>query len=79
VLSAPGLPPARYLPRGRRQRGYATLMALAADYGIGVGVSRTTNPDFGAAPSGASAGQSPEPRRRLLPLFMAAARPLVRV
>jgi DNA repair photolyase len=79
VLSAPGLAPARYLPRGRRQRGYATLMALAADYGIGVGVSRTTNPDFGAAPAGASTGQTAEPRRRLLPLFMAAARPLVRV
>jgi DNA repair photolyase len=44
--------PARYLPRTRRQRGYAALMALAAGYGITVSVSATTNPDFPARPAG---------------------------
>jgi hypothetical protein len=41
---------ARYLPKARRQRGYAALMALAAEHGITVSVSGTTNPDF-APPS----------------------------
>jgi hypothetical protein len=38
--------PARLLPKSRRQRGYATLMALAAGRGIRVSVSAATNPDF---------------------------------
>lgn len=46
VLAAPGQPPARYLPRPRRQRGYALLMTLAAEHGISVSVSPFTNPDF---------------------------------
>jgi DNA repair photolyase len=45
-LGGNGLAPASYLPRSRRQRGYSSLMALAAEYGIGVSVSGTTNPDF---------------------------------
>jgi DNA repair photolyase len=45
-LGGNGLAPASYLPRSRRQRGYASLMALAAEYGIGVSVSGSTNPDF---------------------------------
>jgi DNA repair photolyase len=46
VLRAHGLPSARYLPRGRRQRGYATLMALAAERQITVSVAAWSNPDF---------------------------------
>jgi DNA repair photolyase len=46
VLEAPGLAKARYLPKGRRQRGYATLMALAAPFSIHVSVCGLTNPDF---------------------------------
>ena len=46
VLTAPGLAAARYLPRPRRQRGYALLMTLAAEHGIAVSVSSFTNPDF---------------------------------
>ena len=67
VLTAPGLAPARYLPRARRQRGYATLMALAAAHGISVSVSRLTNPDF-ATPAAAAA--APGPRQRLLSQFL---------
>jgi DNA repair photolyase len=37
---------ARYLPKARRQRGYAALKALAADVGISVTISRLANPDF---------------------------------
>jgi DNA repair photolyase len=40
--------PGRYLPRARRQHGYAALMALAADYGVRVSISAATNPDFAA-------------------------------
>jgi DNA repair photolyase len=46
VLRAPGQPSARYLPRGRRQRGYATLMALAAERQMRVSVAAWSNPDF---------------------------------
>lgn len=46
VLEGNGLSAARYLPKARRQRGYAALMALAADHGITVSVCGTTNPDF---------------------------------
>jgi DNA repair photolyase len=46
LLSANGLAPARYLPLARRQRGYAALMVLAAEMGIAVRISATTNPDF---------------------------------
>jgi hypothetical protein len=67
----PMLAGARYLPRARRQRGYATLMALGAAHGITVGVSRLTNPDFAAPPARPEPGRA----RRLLPLFLAAARP----
>jgi DNA repair photolyase len=37
---------ARYLPRCRRQHGYAAVMALAAGFGIGVGINPLSNPDF---------------------------------
>jgi DNA repair photolyase len=47
MLAAGGIHAARYLPRVRRQQGYAALMALASGYGISVGVCRLTNPDFG--------------------------------
>jgi len=46
VLSLPGIAPARYLPRARRQRGYAAFKALAAAVGISVSICSLTNPDF---------------------------------
>jgi len=46
VLTPPGLSAARFLPRARRQRGYATLISLAARRGLNVTVSAVTNPDF---------------------------------
>ncbi len=39
---------ARFLPKARRQRGYATLIALGAALGITVRVSAQSNPDFRA-------------------------------
>jgi DNA repair photolyase len=66
ALEAAGLAPARYLPKARRQRGYAALMALAAERGITVGVSALTNPDFRPPnPAARRAGR----KERLLPLF----------
>ncbi|MCS6851883.1 MAG: hypothetical protein NZ700_12030 [Gemmataceae bacterium] len=61
---------ARYLPKARRQRGYAGLMALAAEYGIQVTLSSLTNPDFhaGPPPDGTS-------RPRLSLALLAQARP----
>jgi DNA repair photolyase len=57
VFSSGVLAGARYLPKSRRQRGYATLMALAAGHGITVRVSGITNPDFTTArPSEPNAG-----------------------
>jgi DNA repair photolyase len=50
ILSAGSIAPAQYLPRARRQRGYAALMALAAGYGITVSVCSATNPDFTGQP-----------------------------
>jgi hypothetical protein len=42
----------RYLPRPRRQRGYAAVMAMAAGFGMRVSVNSLTNPDFSTvAPS----------------------------
>jgi DNA repair photolyase len=73
LLEAGNIAPARYLPKARRQRGYAALMALAAGYGIRVSVSGITNPDFGA-PTEPSAEK--RPRQRLLPRFEAADRGL---
>jgi DNA repair photolyase len=46
ILAAGSLAPARYLPKKYRQRGYASLMALAAGYGITVAISALANPDF---------------------------------
>jgi DNA repair photolyase len=59
VLPSDHIAPARYLPRKRRQQGYAALMALAAPLGIRVRVSSITNPDFLPPPA-------PEPLQRLL-------------
>ncbi len=71
LLAAPGMAPARYLPKARRQRGYATLMALGASRGIAVHLSGLTNPDFGS-------GRRPEPvsspRPGLRALFQQAGR-----
>ena len=61
ILSSGGLAAARYLPKPRRQRGYASLMALGANYGITVSVCATTNPDFYTpkVPAPDSASQEP--------------------
>lgn len=40
----------RYLSRTRRQRGYASLMALGTDLGVQVSVCRLSNPDFARGP-----------------------------
>jgi DNA repair photolyase len=56
----------RLLPKARRQRGYAALMALASEHGIRVSVSAAGNPDFaGARPTAGGAS-----RQRLLPTFL---------
>jgi len=60
TLEPPGMAAARFLRKDRRQRGYSTLMALAAGLDITVSVSGTTNPDFPgrrrtATPAGAPA------------------------
>jgi DNA repair photolyase len=70
LLTAPGLATARYLPRVRRQRGYATLLALAAEHGLTVGVCGLTNPDL-TPPRPADAADRP----RLLSAFLAARAP----
>jgi DNA repair photolyase len=62
MLKSDQVAPARYLPKSRRQRGYAALMALAANCGITVSVLRITNPDFAL-----SAETTPvSPRQELL-------------
>jgi DNA repair photolyase len=66
VLTGPGLAAARYLSRTRRQRGYATIMALAVEHGIKVSVSGLTNPDF--APPRPT--ETPAERPRLLSQFL---------
>jgi DNA repair photolyase len=58
---------ARYLPKARRQRGYASVMALAANLGVSVRINSVTNPDF-APPRDRPASSSPQP---VLPLFEA--------
>jgi DNA repair photolyase len=71
VLTAPGLAGARYLPRQRRQHGYAALMALALARGISVAITALTNPDF---PAARTAPPHSAPRQRLLPLFLSQTR-----
>jgi hypothetical protein len=73
-LRGDGMPAAQYLPKARRQRGYAALMALAAGLGISVTVSGISNPDF-TVPRQATSMIDP-PRRMLLAQFMAAGKQL---
>jgi DNA repair photolyase len=47
ILRSRSMAAAQYLPKIRRQRGYAALMALAAGLGIRVSVCSLSNPDFG--------------------------------
>jgi DNA repair photolyase len=68
MLDSGNIKPARYLAKAKRQRGYALLMALAADFGITVSVSGVTNPDFRSGPEAATPA---EPRQRLLARFEA--------
>jgi DNA repair photolyase len=66
ILTAPGMAPARYLSKSRRQRGYARLMSLAAGLDIKVHISALTNPDFGTH---RRPDPTPEPRPSLRALF----------
>jgi DNA repair photolyase len=66
VLTAPGLAPARYLSRARRQRGYGRLIALAAGYGVTVSLCGLTNPDFSPP------RPAPSKQGRLFPLSLTA-------
>jgi DNA repair photolyase len=68
TLRGEGVCVARYLPRRQRQRGYAALMALAAEFGISVRVCGITNPDFPAP------RPSPGPLLPALPLAFSSAR-----
>lgn len=62
LLRFGSLPPAYYLSKHTRQRGYAALMALAAGLGITVRVNGITNPDFqGPHRPDAHAGPTPHP------------------
>jgi len=72
-LTGDGVAAAQYLPKARRQRGYAAMMALAAGLGISVSVSGTSNPDF-TTPRRPTPVENPP--RRLLPQFIAAGRQL---
>jgi DNA repair photolyase len=72
MLAAPGESVARYLPKARRQHGYAALKALAAERGLTVSVSAVTNPDF---PMARTPAVDDAPRRRLVPLFLQQTRP----
>jgi hypothetical protein len=65
IMNVPGQGAAQFLPRGRRQRGYATLMVIAADHDLTVRVSAQANPDFSAARP-----RETEPRPRLLSMFL---------
>jgi len=66
VLATGNIAAARYLPKARRQRGYAGLMALAAGLGMTVSVCGLTNPDF--RPPGCR-GTGAGPRQRRLSFF----------
>ena len=46
MLAGDGVSAAHYLPKFRRQRGYAALMALASQHGITVQINSLSNPDF---------------------------------
>jgi DNA repair photolyase len=46
IVRESGEAKATLLSKARRQRGYALLMSIAADFGIEVRLSRTANPDF---------------------------------
>jgi DNA repair photolyase len=68
IMTASGMASARYLPKSRRQRGFARLMSLAARHDIKVSISALSNPDF-AAPSRTLPVAGPRPS--LLALFRA--------
>jgi DNA repair photolyase len=64
MMHSAGVAAARYLPKTRRQRGYAALIALAAEFGMRVSVCGVTNPDFGRP----RPTVAPAPRLRLATL-----------
>lgn len=63
MLQAGTIAAARYMPKVRRQRGYAALMAQAAHFGIRMNISALTNPDFAPVPRPID---PMKPRQRLL-------------
>ena len=50
-------PPAQFLSKAKRQRGYAALMALATEFDITTRLSSLANPDFRPGDSSAGRGQ----------------------
>jgi DNA repair photolyase len=62
---------ARHLPKRLRQRGYAAIMALAADLGMTISVNGATNPDFRPSSPLERAGTSWQ--QPLLPAFVRSA------
>jgi hypothetical protein len=68
----PGRGRVRLLPRARRQRGYAGLLALAAEHGLTVCISPLANPDF-ARPRERTPAAAPRPR--LSDIYLAGGRP----
>ncbi len=64
VLASGNVQAARYLPRQRRQQGYATLMTLAAEHGIRVTLCGLTNPDFRRSSPNFSSGSRANPIRQ---------------
>ncbi len=58
ILTSGLIAAARYLPRIRRERSYAALMAWGEELGIRVSVCRTTNPDFRGTPPAETGAKS---------------------
>lgn len=69
ILTSGLIAAARYLPRVRRERNYASLMAWGEEAGIRVSVCGTTNPDFHRARSQAATRR---PRLSLLSMLASA-------
>jgi DNA repair photolyase len=69
ILTSGLIAAARYMPRIRRERSYAALMAWGEELGIRVSVCRTTNPDFRST---IPAGTGAKPKVSLLSLLASA-------
>jgi DNA repair photolyase len=69
ILTSGLIAAARYLPRVRRERNYASLMAWGEEVGVRVSVCGTTNPDFHRQRAPAAVAK---PRLSLLSLLASA-------